>query len=115
MMIAAASEKMCDGNKDDSSESSSRKRIPKASAKDAQLDENPAANKGANDSEDDVRNASEPAAARNFSRTSGEPASALMQTVVPTGTWLKGQTSAPAHWPWAVSMCLDCSATDKKA
>ncbi len=68
MMIAAASEKMCDGNKDDSSESSSRKRIPKASAKDAQLDENPAANKGANDSEDDVRNASEPAAARNFSR-----------------------------------------------
>ena len=68
MMIAAASEKMCDGNKDDSSESSSRKRIPKASAKDAQLDENPAANKGATDSEDDVRNASEPAAARNFSR-----------------------------------------------
>ncbi len=72
MMIAAASEKMRDGNKDDGSESSGRKRIPKASAKDAQLDENPAANKGANDSEDDVRNASESAAARNFPR---EPSS----------------------------------------
>jgi hypothetical protein len=51
---------------------------------------------------------------RKCRRTSGAAANALMQTVAPTGTRLKGQTSAPAQRPDVIWLDLFCFATGKK-
>jgi len=65
--MIAANEKMSDGDENNRTERRGRKRIPEPSAENPQLDENPAADEGANDSQDDIRNAAKPAAARDFS------------------------------------------------
>src|SRR6266581_1128197 len=62
-----ASEKMRDRDEDDRPKCGGGKGIPKAAAEDPQLDENPAADEGANDSQNDVRNAAEAPAPRNLS------------------------------------------------
>jgi hypothetical protein len=51
---------------------------------------------------------------RNCARTSGDAANDLMQTVAPTGTRLKGQTSAPAQLPLATSDGLTVFFTAKQ-
>src|SRR5260370_16575125 len=70
-MAVTAAEEMGDGNKNHCAQRCSSKRVPKAAAEYSEFHENPAANEGANDSKNNVRDAAEPAAARDFSR---EPA-----------------------------------------
>ena len=65
--MAVAAEEMRDGNEDHSAQRGSRKRVPETSAKDFQLDKNPAADEGSDNSQNDVRNAAKAAAARDFS------------------------------------------------
>src|SRR5260370_27443693 len=67
-MAGTAAEEMRDGNKNHCAQRCSSKRVPKASAEYSEFHENPTANKGAYDSKNNVRDAAEAAAARNFSR-----------------------------------------------
>src|SRR5260370_10454119 len=67
-MAVTAAEEMGDGNKNHCAQRCSSKRVPKASAEYSEFHENPTANKGAYDSKNNVRDAAEAAAARNFSR-----------------------------------------------
>jgi len=62
----AASEEMRDGNKNDGAQSGRRQRIPKTSTKNSEFHEDAPANEGANDPENDVRDASKAAATRDF-------------------------------------------------
>src|SRR5712664_1267936 len=90
--IVAADKKVGDGDEDDRTQRCRSQRIPEASAEDTQLDKNPSADKGANDSQDDVRDAAETAAARDFSC---EPASDQSdENPIQKSTW-KHRTEVP--------------------
>jgi hypothetical protein len=65
------SEEMSDGHKDYGSKRGRGKRVPEATAKDSQLGEDPAADKGANQAQNNICDAAEATAARDFS---SEPA-----------------------------------------
>src|SRR6266699_6344889 len=62
-----ASEKMRDRDEDHRPQRCGGERVPETSTKDLQLHKNPAADEGANDSQNDVRNAAEAPAPRNLS------------------------------------------------
>src|SRR5712691_8021992 len=62
-MAVTAAEKMRDGDENHGAERGGGERIPKSSAENAEFHENPAADKGADDSKHDVGDASETAAA----------------------------------------------------
>src|SRR5260370_25343852 len=66
-MAVTAAEEMGDGNKNHCAQRCSSKRVPKAAAEYSEFHENPTANEGANDSKNNVRDAAEAAAARDFS------------------------------------------------
>jgi hypothetical protein len=70
-VMGFTSEEMGDGDKDYCTKRSRGKRVPEAAAEDSQLGENPAADKGTDQAQNNISDAAEAAAARDFSR---EPA-----------------------------------------
>src|SRR5437660_12211178 len=70
--VISAAEKMGDGNENNGAERGGSERVEKSAAKNSELSENPASDEGANYSKNNVRDAAEAAAARNFS---SEPSS----------------------------------------
>ena len=67
-MVRIASEKVSDRNEDYGAECRCGKRIPEAAAKNSELYEDPAANKGTDQADNNVRDAAEATAASDFSR-----------------------------------------------
>src|SRR5258708_39020131 len=66
-MMAIAAEKMGDGNENHGAQRGSGEGVPETAAKNSEFHERPATNEGTHDSKNDVRDAAETAATRDFS------------------------------------------------
>src|SRR5260370_12423065 len=66
-MMAIADEKMGEGNENHGAQGGRGEGVPETAAKNSEFHEHPATNEGTNDSKNDVRDAAEASAARDFS------------------------------------------------